>query len=875
MPRARPRPLDRWMNRVQAIALIGPAAQASTSGMVPSALPQDEQRRVTNSKDGIGTVFRYRVAALLRGNEPGLRSSSDTRRVVRLARHLQAGSGIRVVLYSAASSRQVEAWLDVFGPDASSVTHGDLATACRLSLSLAEGGPANEPQCVGVTHAHELTRIRTAPIFGASAEERAFAPEWMAMAKNADRCASAQPKPSMDHGEELVRALSRADQDTWVVATLTAPSTLDQDLLLDELDVAHGRPFRAERAGAIVCARTIVASTGPVSPAVLAGLVSRSPDLEASLLSPREAVSMLTEPSVALRGYAVTEDHAAALIRVPTASDGGGLGIASRLPDPKPRPLDPPLPEATTPVRLGTAVDYADDPLDVVLDSQDLRRHMFVEGKTGTGKSAVLKSIAISWLETGLPLVVLDPHGDVASAVAARAADRRGRVTHYIRHGDVEHPIGLNLLAEPDEELWEQNVDSLLTSMARILDPTMQGMFGDRAKRTFWLVARAARHVYGARLTIHVIQTLLLSQSHLRSLAEAIDRVAADLARRIRAELVDLPDKEWSELVSWYQSRFQMWQRTRALRETTGTGLDAIDMTAVLDGNANLVVDLASMQLGDSVAGIIGGLYLTKIRAAMGRRADRDVPVLVAFDEAHLFADEAPDRLLAEGRKYGLALVIASQSADNLTPRLARAVEANVGSFVSLRTGINLAGSASNRLGGWPTNELTRLPDLTAAASLCSQGVPTDPFTLTVDYYARAEASDWTPRRTADAADRLAHETVKALWQPHAKAAVPTDTEVLAALRKPIRAMARRGSPESPVLDLQERPPADDGHEQWLVQETTARLELYHESPDRRVLDELYVLIGALKLAGFDDSYKEMRRRLAVAVRRKDADSAR
>ncbi|GEL95960.1 type IV secretory system conjugative DNA transfer family protein [Cellulomonas composti] len=821
---------------------------------------------------GRGTTVRYPVEALVRGDDPGSRSVGDSRELVRLTRYLPEGSGIRLVLHAAGGSGRVQAWLDVVGTR--TVAAADLAGACAQSLVLGSGEPVDEPDPPRtVTHAYELTRIRTAPMFGQSDEEVAFRPEWMTEAKTSDRLALGQPKPSADHAEALVTALARVDHDTWVVTVLGAPSALDRGLVLDELDAATGRGVRTEHAGAIVCARTFVASAGPVSSAVLAGLARRSAELEAVPSAPHEAAAALEQSARALYGHAVAENHAVALLRVPTTTTGQGLGIPARLPDPPRRPLDPPLPAPAVPIRLGASVDVAGDPVDVTLDAQDLRRHVFVEGKTGSGKSALLKAVAVSWLDVGLPLVVLDPHGDVAATVAAHSAGRTDRVTHYVDHADLEHPVGLNLLAEPDPELWEQNVDALLESMARIIDPGRDGLFGERAKRTFWLVAAAARHVYGRRLTIHVVQTLLVSQSHLRGLVDAVRTIAPDVARRVRAELVELGDKEWNELASWYQSRFHMWQRTRALRDVTGTGVDAIDMADVLDGDVNLVVDLASTQLGDDVAGVLGGLYLRKLRDAMGRRADPDVPVLVVFDEAHLFQDEAPDRLLAEGRKYGLALVIASQSADNLTPRLARAIEANVGSFVSLRTGINLAAAASIRLGGWPAAELTRLPDLVAAASLSSHGRPTDPFTLVVDHYARAAAAGWTPTRLADAAACVASATVDALWLPYADVRVPTDAAVVAALKESAGTLAPRRpiAPVAPAAPAGRRAPtsapgAPGWQERWLVEETTARFGRYAESPDPRLLDELYVLVGTLKIAGFERAYDAMRARL-TAVR--------
>lgn len=765
----------------------------------------------TPPEECIGT--RYTVESLLRGDEPGKRACADTRDLIQLVHYLPEGSGVRLVLHSAGDSRRVHAFMETFGSGADALSAADLAYACSLSLTMDAGRPgrlSDGPR--QIASAYELVPVQPAPFFEREVDEPDPAVELLGATRGAGRTVPTQPVPALDSAGALLGALSRAAADTWAVTTLASPSPLDQRLALDELDAVAGGRLRAASAGAIVCARTIVASARPVSPAVLAGLAKRSNELQAVPIDPAQAYALWSAPAREVQGHAMIEGHAVALTRVPAAGTGRGLGIPSRRPEPERRSLDPLLPDPVVPVRLGTAVDVAGGRVDVILDAQDARRHIAVEGKTGSGKSAFLKNVCVSWLDTSYPLIVLDPHGDVAQAVAAHSAERRGRTTWYVRHGDTDHPIGLNVIGGGDAETRERNVDALLDHMQQVIDPRSEGMFGERAKRTFWLVAEAASHVYGGRLTVQIVQTLLLEQRHVRQLADRVEAVAPAAAKRVRAELGNLADKEWSELVSWYQSRFQMWQKTRALREITGTGIDAIDMSAVLDGQADLVVDLASPQLGDTVAGILGGIYLRKVRDTMGRRSDRDVPVLLVFDEAQRFRDEAPDRLLAEGRKYGLSLVIATQSIEDLAPRLARAVEANVGSFVSLRTGLNGAGAASARLGGWPAGDLIRLPDLTAAASLSSRGIPIDPFTLHVDYYERLEASGWTTDRLAATAGSVAARTLQELWLPHAGASVPSDDDVIAALRPPIaapsRGVPRPGKPW-PELWPEEQGPLD------------------------------------------------------------------
>ena len=768
-------------------------------------------------------VVRYPVDALVRGDEPGHRSCTDSRDLVHLVRYLPENSGMRLVLRSAGGTGRVDAWFELFGPGADTLTVADLRYACGLSLVIGDAvrTTTSEEWPADLAHAYELERILTAPIFAMNTEDLALQPEWLTESKTAQQLAFAQPKPSLDSSAELLGALARAPRDTWVVTTLVPPTSLEQRLVLDEVDAVIGRDMRARYAGAIVCARTIVASSGPITAAVLAGLAKRSPEVEAVPLERHEAAALWSDPVHGMRGHAVAEGHAVALTRVPAAGSAGGIGMPSRPPAPQMRALDPALPHPEVGVSLGRATDVAGAEVEVVLDAQDLRRHLYVEGKSGSGKSAFLKTVATSWLQTGHPLVVIDPHGDVAQAVAAHAASRSERPMLYVRHGDSDHPIGLNPLAATDAETRARNVDALLDHMQQVIDPGREGMFGERAKRTFWLVAEAASHVYGDRLTIQVVQTLLLRQQHIRDLARVVEPIDADIARRLIVELVELADKEWTDLISWQQSRFQMWQRTEALRQITATGIDAIDLTEVLDGRGDLVVDLASPHLGDAVAGILGGMYLRKIREAMARRVDRGQPALVVFDEAHLFRDEAPDQMLAEGRKFGLALVIASQSVDNLTPRLARAIEANVGSFVSLRTGLNGAGAAAARLGGWPAGELTRFPDLRAAASLSSRGVPTDAFTLHVDYYDRLAAHGWTTDTVARRAEEVAQATLRSLWLPHSNVVPPSDEEILDVLgdtavpaidrlqadRLPSRARNRHDENDSfvPVTDGEDR----------------------------------------------------------------------
>lgn len=761
--------------------------------------------RHTRRPASVPAGVRYPVLALVSDEDAAARALGATRRLIRLVSEFDAASFVAFDIRTTGEKGRLALALEVRGDAAEELTATDLAVALGEGLTLGDPSPVGVTTPPPARTAYEMVPTAVAPMFRAPGSDDASRPDWVASAELADGPVFALPVPhDGDSGEPLLAAMARTGERLWVRTILGPADELATRMVIDELNAAMHRHAVTEYARIPVTARTVVVSAGAVPVAVRAALRQRGTGLRLVPIEVDHAMTAWRDPVGALRSAAVGEAHAVALTRIPTAGTLRPLGVTARPPAVPERPLDPMPPAPADPIRLGWAFDAYGRPASVELDATDLLRHVFIEGRSGSGKTTTITHLFWSLTRAGHQVIYLDPHGDGASRAAAFSTALAGTASHVIRHGDRQHPIRMNPLAEGDAEARERALSEFLELIQNMLDPQREGMVGERFKRTFTLVAQAVFVLFGPRTSLTDVLALALTKTSLRSLADAVRPAAPDVATRVDAELVALGDKEFADLVSWFVSRLQPFLRTPALREILGTGEDSVDVGDILASGKNLIVDLASLELGEDVARVLGALWLLKLRNAMGRRTDRR-PIVVLIDEAHLYTFGALPGMLAEARKFGIGIVVATQAADNLSPRLARAIEANCGSAISLRTGIATAGAAAERLGGWSPLHLTRLPDLTAAASLSRGGVPTPAFTLHIDHFDVVEGHGWDAARLEAAASVAAAASLDLLWAPYADREVLGDAQVIGT----VVAVARRRARMSTSPEAHAQAPAD------------------------------------------------------------------
>ncbi len=531
--------------------------------------------------------------------------------------------------------------------------------------------------------------------------------------------------------------LFRADVPGLVVRYLLSGSSvferssleksLDRTWTTDDVHLYRGDAPRV---------RTLIGSSVPLP--ARARTIVRQWGSGVSFVPVKEAATAWEAHPLDLVGRAVPSGAVPALMRLPEAAGCAFPGIRTAASEQVVHVLDPVPARAKKPVRLGRARTATGGWVDVCLDLADLTQHCFVQGSSGSGKSTLLVALALAIQAAGGSFTLVDPDGSTVDMLLQHAPE--GADIRAVRHGveGLDVPVNIFGNAEVDTELM---VDLWAEMIQRGFDPEGKGMVGPRWRRFFGLVAHGVAELYGHEASLLAVTALSGDMDRVGKLARALQPVNLQLANRLLSEYGKLPPNEAAELVSWAVSKFQPLLASPSTRWVLGNSGRGVDMRRLMDSGSSLAIDLGMHRLGNTGARIVGATWLVNIWAALPRRRHRDRPHVLLVDEAHLFQYGALPQLLAQSRKYGFSVVIATQHIGQLSGELADALESNTGSLVVLRSGLHSASRAAARLDDFPVRQLSRLPRLTAIASLSREGVATPPFTLDIDHHRRRARS--------------------------------------------------------------------------------------------------------------------------------------
>ena len=450
-------------------------------------------------------------------------------------------------------------------------------------------------------------------------------------------------------------------------------------------------------------------------------------------LTGRRLAERLWNGADALVGAAQPEGLVKAFARLPVAGGHARIiGIPVAGPVAGSVPLsDRALANGSDGMRLGTATTATGAVSDVHLSVPGALQHMQIVGGSGTGKSTLAAALVHSLARAGRGGVVLDPHGHLVRRIADELPQAALDRCLFIDCGDAARAVPVNLFHCGD---FETVCSEFIEMLYLVLDPKRTGIVGPRFERIFRQLASVLHHLFGSDLPITLIPALLTDDGLLKRVSDSLSDIDPGLARGIRTELIANRSSEYGEVIAWTASKFERLVRSPVMRAALGTGADALDLNGVMAANGIVLIDLSAPRIGRDQAQMLGMMWLTKIALAMpGRWAD-DKPFHVVVDEAHLFQESLLSEMLAEGRKFGLALAVAHQHMGQLTPSLRDALQGNASSVIAFRTSVRDAPEVEERLGTWTGGSLSRLANLSAAATLATRDGQTQAFTLRVDH---------------------------------------------------------------------------------------------------------------------------------------------
>jgi hypothetical protein len=362
-----------------------------------------------------------------------------------------------------------------------------------------------------------------------------------------------------------------------------------------------------------------------------------------------------------------------------------------------------------------------------MLDIEERRRHLYIVGQTGTGKSTLLLNLIAQDIAAGEGLALLDPHGDLAEAVLAHIPRDRTNRFVYIDPAATERPIGFNPLSDVPEDLKPIVAGDVVSAFHHVWPES----WGARLDYILLNAVRALIDVPGG--TLLMLPRLLIDEPFRVRLVE--HHVGDPMVRSFWLnEYAGYGDHFRVEAISPIQNKIGKALIEPRLRNMLAQPSSTITLRRLMDEGAIVVCNLSKGRLGEGAAHLLGALLTSSIaQAALSRAnvaaADRRVFHLYA-DEFQSFATESFALMLSEARKYGLTLTIAHQYLDQVPERLRAAVFGNVGSMIACRTGAQDAPILAEQIGLGGADALLDLPNFTAWARLLLGGVPSSPIRL-------------------------------------------------------------------------------------------------------------------------------------------------
>lgn len=324
----------------------------------------------------------------------------------------------------------------------------------------------------------------------------------------------------------------------------------------------------------------------------------------------------------------------------------------------------------------------------IFIGEDDRRRHTYIIGKTGTGKSQLLEEMIIQDIENGKGVGVVDPHGELIMAVLKRIPPSRAEDVIYFDPADIERPLGLNMLEASTEEQKHFVVTSIVGLMYKLYDPMKTGIIGPRFEHAIRNAMLTVMSEPGNTF-IEVVRVLTDSAF----VQELLPKVQDPIIRRYWTDqIAQTSDFHKSEVLDYIVSKFGRFVTNKLMRNIIGQSESSFNFRNVMDEGKILLCNLSKGTLGEENSNFLGLILVPRILLAALSRQDmpeenrRDFYLYV--DEFQNFATPDFAQILSEARKYRLNLTVANQFIGQMDEEVKNAIFGNVGSVIAFRVGV-------------------------------------------------------------------------------------------------------------------------------------------------------------------------------------------
>jgi hypothetical protein len=355
----------------------------------------------------------------------------------------------------------------------------------------------------------------------------------------------------------------------------------------------------------------------------------------------------------------------------------------------------------------------------------DRLRHIYCIGKSGVGKSNLLSTMAISDIERGAAVGILDPHGDVAENLLNFIPKDRIEDVIYFNPTDTEFPIAFNPLKSIHPSHHELVASGLISTFSRI----WENSWGVRLEYILkFCLLTLLEYRNGSLLDINP----LLTDPAFRQKV---------LSRCINPYILAYWNNEFAkyspsfrtEAISSILNKMGVFHTNIALRNTVGQQNRGINIQEIMDEGKILICNLSKGSIGEEACAILGSMFVTAFQTAALYRAKQPEhlrrPFYLYVDEMHSFVGLSFIDMLSEARKYGLSLFLTHQYINQVSKPIQNAIFGNVGTLIAFRVGAADAEYLAREFAPvFSEEDLVRLPRHSMYLKLMIDGTTSFPF---------------------------------------------------------------------------------------------------------------------------------------------------
>lgn len=399
------------------------------------------------------------------------------------------------------------------------------------------------------------------------------------------------------------------------------------------------------------------------------------------------------------------------------------------------REVAPPSNLAKEGVLIGKSVFRKEEKL-VYMGDDDRRRHVYMVGQTGTGKTTLIKNMAVSDIQNGKGVAIIDPHGDLIDDVLSLIPKNRHNDVIVFDPSDILRPIGLNMLeydlARPEEKTFIVNeIQSIFNKLFSA--ETMGPMFEQFMRNALLLLMDNA--VNEPTTFLEVPKIFTDAEFRAKKLANCQNPVVKDFWEK-EAIMVG-GEASLQNMTPYITSKFNNFIANDYLRPIITQPKSTLNFRELMDNGKILLVNMSKGKIGELNANLLGMIIVGKILMAALGRADmpmekrRDFNLYI--DEFQNFTTDSIATILSEARKYRLNLIIGHQFISQIQEKIRDAVFGNVGSIIAFRVGPDDAEFLEKQF--TPTftkNDLINIDNRNAYAKILIDGQTSKPFNLRI-----------------------------------------------------------------------------------------------------------------------------------------------